>query len=194
LNTVLTLKYLGAGLVSLSFALTAWAGGDSSDGHTHAAPEPVMPAPLATASPRLSTETDQFELVGVLEGKVLTLYLDQFATNTPVTKAQIEVESGAWKAVATEVSPAVYAVPVELLAQPGKHPLTITVQAGDSADLMNATLEVGSAGAAGAGVQHTHFWGEWAVWWGAAALALAAVALVATRRRRRQSRQPSRKH
>jgi len=188
LNTALTLKYLGAGLITLSFALTAWAGGDSSDGHTHAAPVPVVPAPLATASPRLSTETDQFELVGVLDGKVLTLYLDQFGTNAPVAKAQIEVESGAWKAVATEVSPAVYAVPVEWLTQPGKHPLTITVQAGDSADLMNATLDVDPAGAAGAGVPHTHFWGEWAVWWGAGALALAAVALVAIRRRR-QSRQ-----
>lgn len=188
MNTVLILKYLGAGLVTLSLALPAWAGGDSSDGHTHAAPAPLVPAPLATASPRLSTETDQFELVGVLDGKVLTLYLDQFGTNAPVPKAQIEVESGAWKAVATEVSPAVYGVPVELLAQPGKHPLTITVQAGDSLDLMNATLEVGPAGAAGAGAQHTHFWGEWAVWWGAGALALAAVALVAIRRRRRQSR------
>lgn len=179
--------------MTLSFALTAWAGGDSSDGHTHAAPAPVVPAPMATASPRLSTETDQFELVGVLEGKVLTLYLDQFGSNAPVPQAQIEVESGAWKAVATEVSPAVYAVPVERLTQPGKHPLTITVQAGDSADLMNATLEVGPAGA-GAGAQHTHFWGEWAVWWGAAALSLAAVALVAIRRRRQSSHQQNRKH
>ena len=173
--------------MSLCFALTAWAGGDGSDGHTHAAPVPVVLAPVATASPRLSTETDLFELVGVLEGKVLTLYLDQFGTNVPVPQARIEVESGAWKAVATEVSPAVYAVPVELLTQPGKHPLTITVQAGDSADLMNATLEVGPASAAGVGAQRTHFWRGWLVWSGAIALALAAVALLANRRRR-QSR------
>ncbi|MEO8118586.1 MAG: hypothetical protein ABI606_04590 [Rhodoferax sp.] len=183
------MKYLGAGLVSLSFALTAWAGGDGSDGHTHAAQVPVVSAPISAASPRITTETDQFELVGVLEGKVLKLYLDQFGTNTPVTKAQIEVESGAWKAVATEVSPAVYAVPVELLTKPGKHPLAITVQAGDVSDLMNATLEVGQASAASAGAEHTHFWGEWAVWWGAAALSLAAVTLVVIRRRRH-----SRKH
>ena len=170
--------------MSLCFALTAWAGGDGSDGHTHAAPVPVGPAPVATASPRVSTETDLFELVGVLDGKVLTIYLDQFGTNAPVPQAQIEVESGAWKAVATEVSPAVYAVPVELLTQPGKHPLTITVQAGDRADLMNATLEVGPASAAGVGAQRTHFWRGWLVWSGAVALALAAVALVAIRRRR----------
>lgn len=164
-------------------SLSAWA----HDGEDHTSV--AAPASISMASPRLSTETDQFELVGVLDGKVLRLYLDQFGSNAPVPKAQIEVESGAWKAVATEVSPAVYAVPVELLTQPGKHPLTITVQAGDSADLMNATLEVGPAGAAGAGVPHTHFWGEWAVWSGAGALALAAVALVAIRRRRQ-----SRKH
>lgn len=189
MNTAATLKYMGVGSATLFLALTTWAGGDSSDGHTHAAPVPVVPTPMATASPRISTETDQFELVGVLKGKVLTLYLDQFGTNAPVPKAQIEVESAAWKAVATEVSPAVYAVPVELLTQPGKHPLTITVRAGDSADLMNATLDVGPADAASAGVKQTYFWGKWVVWWGAAALALAAVALVGTRRRRH-----SRKH
>ena len=188
MNIAMTLKYFGTGFVTLSFALTAWAGGDGSDGHTHAAPVPVVSAPISSASPRIATETEQFELVGVLEGKVLKLYLDQFASNTPVTRAQIEVESGAWKAVATEVSPAVYTVPVDLLTQPGKHPLTITVQSGDVTDLMNATLEVSPASTASAGTRHTDFWGEWTVWWGAAALSLAAVTLIVIRRRK-QSRQ-----
>lgn len=172
-------------LAVLAFVLPAQAGGDGSDGHSHAAPAPVVVVPVSTAVARLSSETDQFELVGVLEGKVLTLYLDQFASNTPVAKAQIEVESGAWKAVATEVSPAVYAVPAEPLTRPGKHPVTITVQAGDNADLMNATLE---SGPATTGVVHTHFWSEWAVWWGAAALLLAGVSLVAIRRRQQRQK------
>jgi len=94
----IALKCLVTGLVAVTIALPAWAGGDGSDGHTHAAQLPVVAAPISMASPRITTETDQFELVGVLEGKVLTLYLDQFGTNTPVTKAQIEVESGVWKA------------------------------------------------------------------------------------------------
>jgi hypothetical protein len=164
--------------LSLSLPLLAGAHG----GEEHAS-VPVQTSTTA-ASPRIAAATDQFELVGVQEGKVLTLYLDRFGSNTPVAKAQIEVESGDWKAVATEVSPAVYAVPAELLAQPGKHPLAITIRAGDSVDLMDAILEVGLAST---GAQHTHFWGEWAVWWGAAALSLAGAGLV-TLRRRKQSR------
>lgn len=140
LNTAL--KTLATGVVAVALSLGAWAGGDSSDGHTHAAAPSVEMASVSTAAPRLTAETEQFELVGILEGKVLRLYLDRFDTNAPVPQAQIEVESGPWKAVATEAGPAEYTVAAELLAQPGKHPLTFLVQVGDEADLLNATLEV----------------------------------------------------
>ena len=180
------LKKLAAGLGLAWFTVHALAGGDSSDGHTHAQEPPVVLAPQVSAAPRLISQTEQFELVGTLQGNVLTLYLDQFATNTPIEKAQIELESGSWKASATEVSPAVYTVPAQALAQPGKYPMTITVQAGDAFDLMDATLEVGAASEATRSAAHTHFWGEWAVWVGAGALALAALALVARRRQKYQ--------
>ena len=179
------MKSIGVMLAVLAFGLSAHAGGDGSDGHTHAAPVSVVPVPVSTALARISTQTEQFELVGVLEGQVLKLYLDQFATNVPVIQAQIEVESGAWKAVATEVSPAVYTVAAEPLARPGKHPLTITVQAGDSADLMEATLD---SGPVMAGVVRTHFWSEWAVWAGAGALLLAGLSLVVLRRRQKRQK------
>ncbi len=165
--------------LAMFLSLSAWAHGGEDHGSAAAA------EPTIAALPRISTATDQFELVGVLEGKVLKLYLDQFGTNAPVAKAQIEIESGSLKAVATELSPAVYAVSAELLAQPGKHPLAITVQAGDNVDLMNATLEIGQPDAA---VVHTHFWGEWAVWGAGAALLLAGVGLVAIRRRKQSAK------
>lgn len=176
-----TFRRLATEVVALLLAMPASAGGDSSDGHTHAVEAPVVSAPVRSAAPRLSSQTDQFELVGVLQGHVLTLYLDQFGTNTPVAKAQIELESGAWKGTATEVSPAVYTVSAEPLAQPGKHPLAITVQAGEDTDLMDATLEIGPASPANAGAAHTRFRLAWLVW-GAAALAAAAAALVLVRR------------
>lgn len=174
------------GFAAALFAVHALAGGDSSDGHTHAVQAPLVLAPVGAAAPRFNSQTDQFELVGVLQGTVLTLYLDQFDTNTPVPNAQIALESGAWKANATETSPAVYTVAADALAQAGKYPLTITVQAGDAVDLMDATLEVGPQSGANAGAVHTHSWGEWSVWWGAAALGLGALALVVVRRNRRQ--------
>ena len=177
------LKKLAAGLALAWFAVHALAGGYSSDGHTHAQEPPVVLAPQVSAASRLISQTEQFELVGTLKGNILTLYLDQFATNTPIEKAQIELESGSWKASATEVSPAVYTVPAQALAQPGKYPMTITLQAGDAFDLMD---EVDAASEATPSSAHTHFWGEWAVWAGAGALALAALALVARRRQKYQ--------
>ena len=74
--------------------------------------------------------------------------------------------------------------------------MTITVQAGDAFDLMDATLEVGAASEATPSAAHTHFWGEWAVWVGAGALALAALALVALAlvARRRQKHQRKHRH
>jgi hypothetical protein len=190
LNT--TVKKFTAGLaiaILAAHALPALAGGDSSDGHTHAAPtpSPASVAPVSPNAPRMSSQTEQFELVGVLQGQVLTLYLDQFGTNTPIPKAQIELESGAWKGTATEVAPAVYTVAAEALAQPGKHPLAITVQAGDATDLMDATLEVGPVTAPNAVTSHTLLRGNWTAWSGAFALVVVALALVFIRRKRSSS-------
>lgn len=140
--------------LALVLPAAVWAHG----GEDHDAP---TPAPIAAAAPRFSTDTDQFELVGVLEGKVLKVYVDQFGTNTPVTKAQIEIESGSLKAVATEVSPAVYSMPAELLTQPGKHPIAITLQAGDETDLLNATLLMAPAAASGPA---SGLWDKLAFW------------------------------
>jgi hypothetical protein len=149
------LNRLLSATLAVVLPLSVWAHGGEDHG------EQAAPAAVTAAAPRLITHTDQFELVGVLQGQVLTLYLDVVGTNTPVAKAQMELESGTWKAVATEVAPAVYTVPAEFLAQPGKHTLAITVQAGDATDLMDATLDIGQT--------HTpappaHFWSGWNVW------------------------------
>lgn len=190
---MMNLKPLSTGLLLLAINATlmssAWAGGDSSDGHTHAAPEPGVPMVINAAAPRVTSQTDQFELVGVLEGTVLTMYLDQFGTNAPVSKAQIEVASGSWKASATEIAPAIYSVAADVLAQTGRHPLTLTVLAGDESDLMDATLEVGATVPPATTAQLTPYAGKWAIWSGAAALLLAALGLFAARRRKQHRKQ-----
>ncbi len=169
--------------VSLTLVLSALAygGGDSSDGHSHG--EAAKPAMTVDVAPRASAQTEEFELVAVLAAGKLTLYLDRFASNEPVADAQIEVESGALKAVAAQIAPGVYSVPGEAFANPGKHPLTISVQAGDTADLLTATLDLALPAA---GVEHAHGWGEWAVWGASAALLAAAAGLVVVRRRRQR--------
>jgi MYXO-CTERM domain-containing protein len=170
-------KQVRALLLATVIALPAWAGGDSSDGHTHAAPEPI---PVVTLSPRAAAATEDFEVVAAIEGKKLVVYLDRFASNEPVTKAVVEVEGGGLKGVAGEIAPGTYALDVATAMSPGKHPLTIAIEAGDTTDLLTATLDISPAAA---GEEHVHGWSERIVWIVAGLLLLAAGALLAMRRR-----------
>lgn len=164
-------------VIVIVIAFPAWAGGDSSDGHSHAAPAPL---PTVTMSPRAAAATEEFEVVAALEGKKLVVYLDRFASNEPVTKANVEVEGGGLKGAAREIAPGTYAMDVATVMSPGRHPLTIAVEAGDTADLLTATLDISPAAA---GEEHVHGWSERIVWIVAALLLLAAGALLAMRRR-----------
>jgi len=161
-------------LASLLLAVTPAAFGHGDE--DHGAPAPAV---SQAVSPRAAAFSEEFEAVAVLEGKKLVLYLDRYASNEPVAGAKVEIEGGGLKGVAAESSPGVYAMDAAALT-PAKHPLTISIEAGDSVDLLSAVLDTTPPQAA---VTHVHTWGEWAVWLGAAALALAAGILVMIRRR-----------
>ena len=179
------MNYVRTCFVALTFALSALAhaGGDDSDGHSHG--EAAAPAMTVAGAPRASAETEEFERVAVREGKKLPLYLDRFATNEPVADAQIEVDSSTLKAAATQVAPGVYPLPGEAFAKPGKYPLAISVQAGDSSDLLTVTLDLPQSVAGAAPVNS---WSNWAAGGAAGALLLAGAALVAVRRRKQNRR------
>lgn len=58
-------------------------------GHDHG----ETPPPTSSAStPRFAAHSDLFELVGIAHGATLLLYLDSFASNTPIVVADIELE------------------------------------------------------------------------------------------------------
>lgn len=166
-------------LVSLLLALTSPAFAHGDEDHGAAAP-----AVSRSVAPRAVAASEEFEVVAALEGKTLVLYLDRFATNEPVAGAKVEIEGGGLKGVAAETSPGVYALDAALLT-PAKHPLTIAIEAGDSADLLSATLD---AAPLRAGIEHVHGRGEWAAWLGAGALALTAGVLLMMRRRKQGAR------
>lgn len=111
------------------------------EGHDHGAPVPVD----ASWAPRATARSNDFDLVAVLAGKQLVVWLDRAADNAPVNKAQIEVEGGAWKGVATAAADGSYHVDAAGLAEAGSHELVFTVQAGDAVDLLPATLVVPAA-------------------------------------------------
>ena len=171
------MKQAKALLLATVIAFPVWAGGDSSDGHTHAAPEPL---PIVTLSPRAAAATEDFEVVAAIEGKKLVVYLDRFASNEPVTKAVVEVDGGGLKGVAGEIAPGTYTLDLATAMSPGKHPLTIAIEAGDTTDLLTTMLDISPAAA---GEEQVHRWGERIVWIVVGLLLLAAGALLALRRR-----------
>src|SRR5262245_21724535 len=60
------------------------------EGHDHGPPEAVA----GQLAPRVSARSEVFELVGILRGERLVIYLDRFASNEPVTTADIAVTIG----------------------------------------------------------------------------------------------------
>lgn len=114
----------------------------------------------ANAAPRLDAKSELFELVARLDGGELSILIDRFATNEPVLKADVEVESGSSKAKAKfHADLGDYAVDdpamLKLLSTPGEHPVVITVLAGQDTDLLDGVLRV-TAQAQSAGEGHSH--------------------------------------
>jgi membrane fusion protein, heavy metal efflux system len=104
------------------------------------------PAPQqAAAVPRLVAEGSDVELVAVAQGHTLTLYLDRIATNEPVTGAKIEVAGeGLTPTAVEELGNGVYEIEGSWVDEPGSKPLTFTVTAEGSADLLAGILVIPS--------------------------------------------------
>ena len=147
-------------------------------GHDHGA---IPPAVSATLAPRIETQSENFELLAILEKGKLTIYLDRFATNEPVSNARIAIESGAFKAVAESGAGSVYTVPGEAFATPGQYPLVFTIQAADNSDLLNGTLTVPQP--AGQST-HRHDWTEWLIWIASGVVVVFGAAWLLLRRKR----------
>lgn len=171
-------------LFLLSVQLSAPVSAHGNDDHEHAAPA----ATVTQVAPRASAQTEDFELVAVLQGRSLIIYLDRFADNELVAGAQIEVESGnVLKAIAKQTAPGVYVLELAkgVFEKTGKYPLSISVQAGELGDVMTASLDIPDF----AEESHAHAdEGEGRSWWlpalGAGLVLLALLAFAFTRQRR----------
>ena len=135
---MILISTLFMGFMGFMLATPSWAG----EGHDHGE------TPTATASagaPRVSSSSDLFELVGIVQGKEMVIYLDRFATNAPVTDAKIEVDLGSVKGLAEAQEDGTYRFNNPALAVPGSKPISFTVTAGADSDLLAGDLTVGDA-------------------------------------------------
>lgn len=110
----------------------------------------LAPTVAVEAGPRASAASEEFEFVAVAQGDQLLIHLDRFATNEPVAGARIEIEIGAFKAIAHSVGAGVYSVAGEIFGKPGRHPMVVTIETDASSDLLSATLEVAAPTTTGA--------------------------------------------
>ena len=173
-----------AAIVLVAFFLTltalpdsAWAG----PGHDHG---DAPAAATGSASPRLKTYSDLFELVGVIDKGEMKIYLDRYATNEPVTDAKIEVEIGNIKGIATVQPDGSYSFKNDLFAKPGELAVSFTVLAGKDADLLAGDLKIGSPVDDHSDDAAGKPWLRWAAYAGGALLLIAIAAAVLRRRKR----------
>jgi membrane fusion protein, heavy metal efflux system len=164
-------------VVLSTFFSFAWAG----EGHDHGE---APTAATGTAAPRLTSHSDLFELVGMVEGNEMKIYLDRFTTNEPVTDAKIEVEIGNIKGIAAAQADGSYIFKNDVFTNPGDLSVSFTVIAGKDADLLAGDLKIDGPIDDHAHDEAAKPWLRWAAYAGGALL-LAAIVFVPMRRRRR---------
>ena len=129
------LKALSLALLVAATPFTSWAG----DGHDHGE---APAAATGAAQPRFVAVSETFELVGVLHGKQLTLYLDRSTDNSPVKNAKLELELGGVKVDTKPHGEGEFEATLAQELQPGVTAVSATVIAGDETDLLAGELDI----------------------------------------------------
>jgi RND family efflux transporter MFP subunit len=123
-----------AGIFLSLSAPFAHEGGHEDDDATRSA--------LASSTyPRVSAHSELYELVGIVRGERLTIYLDHFATNEPVADAKVKVAIGDTEPVDAEPTEnGVYTISFPRLARTGSVELVFNVTAASGDDLLVGAL------------------------------------------------------
>jgi len=135
------MKFIKSILVSLlSVMLTLLSiSSVAGPGHDHG---DSAPQTLGSSSPRFVAESEDLELVGIVNGKKITLYLDRFQSNTPVKDAVIEIDIASVKYKANQISDGEFEITLKDSLMPGVIAITATVQVGDLTDLLVGELDL----------------------------------------------------
>jgi hypothetical protein len=178
-------------LSAICFSLLATSLAIAGDGHDHGDAKPVSGAP---ALPRFTAQSDLFDAVGILTGGELIVFIDRASTNEPVLNATVELESTGVKLVGKfEEKLGEYHFDGKPFAKPDEYSITLTIKAGQDADLLTGDLVVPNASAAAdAHAGHSHGWKEVAIWiaaiFAALGLLLFAIRFVLTKSRNGRNR------
>lgn len=140
------------GVMGVMAVLLLATGARAHEGENHdARPTEAMRGAAASApspSPsqaRLSASSETFELVGVLQGRMLTLWLDRSADNTPVLGARVRMDM-AGQVIEARADGEVYRIELPSAIGPGSVPVVATIVTPDTSDLLTADLLIPKPG------------------------------------------------
>ncbi|CAN7330866.1 hypothetical protein [Acidovorax sp. Leaf78] len=111
-------------------------------GHDHGEAPTAAAGP---AIPRFAATSDLFELVGVLDGQKLALYLDHAGDNSPVKEAQLELDIAGTRVPVTRVADGEFQAALAAPLAEGVSPITATVVAGKDTDLLAGEVDIHAA-------------------------------------------------
>ena len=143
---------LAAGLVAI-LILTA-PGALAGPDHDHG---PAPSTAAAPASPRVTATSEEFELVGIVEGEVLVVHLDRFATNEPVVGAAITISLNGTPHKAEPQPTGTYELSSPLLRQSGLVEIIADIDADGTSDLLVGALTIPAPAATPAGAPAAGF-------------------------------------
>lgn len=173
-------------LSTLALALALALGATPLRALAHEGHDEAPAAVAGAALPRFAATSERFELVGVLDGQKLALYLDHAGDNSPVKEAQLELDIAGTRVPVSRVADGEFTAELAAPLAEGETPVTATVMAGSETDLLAGEIDVhGAAPAQGAHGEHAHpAWRTGAALGGAAAAVLLVLAAVWRLRRR----------
>lgn len=132
-----------AALLILALPVVAWA----HEGEDHSEEEAKAEATSsagATTSGRFAAQAGGLELVAAAEGHDLTVWIDQWADNSPVANARVNVTVDGRSIEARPIN-GTYILDAPTLDAPGPHRMSFAVTRGDVARTMAGTLNVAAA-------------------------------------------------
>lgn len=183
LRSMLLQRLALAMIVLLSLSALAPQTAVAGPGHGHG--DGSESAPAAAALPRFVATSERFELVGVVEGQRLTLYVDDAATNTPVKDARLELTVGSTPVPTTPEAEGEFSAQLPAELRPGITPVRATVAAASGSSALAGEIDIHSSKAQRHGAR------PW-MWWmaGAAGSAVALLGLVTLLKRAARTTRP----
>jgi membrane fusion protein, heavy metal efflux system len=127
-------------IAAISFNLVSLTPALAGAGHDHGVVDSAAQA--TPPSPRFEAANEAYEVVGRVKGNVLTLYLDEWATNAPLDDVTLAMMIGQRQVALQKTAPGVFTASLKEATKQGSYPITLTLNRNGTPALLAAQLVV----------------------------------------------------